>query len=104
MENYHTAYTAKAADIDKMNEAVRFIAQEHRDHPPVRVKSPQDDDPDFTGVWFGGWLARNFPPEMLYVAPVKRPRGRTRLDGLTPGSPEAKAADAAKAAAKKAKK
>ncbi|MDO6722784.1 terminase large subunit [Celeribacter halophilus] len=32
----------------------------------------------------------------------KRPRGRPRLDGLTPGSPEAKAADAAKKAAKQA--
>jgi hypothetical protein len=31
---------------------------------------------------------------------TKRPRGRPRLDGLTPGSPEAKAADAAKAAKK----
>lgn len=91
MENFHAADAAEAAYANTtpatdVASHAEWLKAQHEEFPPIRVKSPQDDDPDFTGVWFGGWLGRNIPEEDRYAAPVKRGPGRPRKDGKPAGS------------------
>lgn len=64
------------------------------DSGPVAAADDSPGAPDDRPIDNPGESARAASETLPPAAPVKRPRGRPRKDGLPPGSPEAKAADA----------